>query len=48
VSLWALLRRVVIDSKGVVIELGRTSRLFTGHARDAVMLLEPALYLAGV
>jgi len=40
VSLWALIRRVVIDSKSVVIELGRTQRLFTGHARDAVMLLE--------
>ena len=40
VSLWALIRRVVLDSKSVVIELGRTQRLFTGHARDAVMLLE--------
>jgi len=47
VSLWALLRRVVIDSRGVVIELGRTSRLFTGHARDAVMLLEPACIWPG-
>ena len=40
VSMWALIRRVVTNTKGVVIELGRTQRLFTGHARDAVMLLE--------
>ncbi len=40
VSLWALIRRVVLDSKRVVIDLGRTQRLFTGHARQAVMLLE--------
>jgi hypothetical protein len=47
VSLWSMIRRVVIDSKGVVIELGRTSRLFTGHARDAVMLLEPTCIWPG-
>ena len=40
VGLWALIRRVVLDSKSVVIELGRTQRLFTGHARQAVILLE--------
>ena len=38
--MWALIRRVVIDAKSVVIDLGRTQRLFTGHAREAVMLLE--------
>lgn len=39
-SLWAHVRRVVTDSAGVIIDLGRRSRLFTGNARDAVMLLE--------
>ena len=41
VSLWGLIRRVVTNSKGVVIDLGRTRRLFSGYAREAVMLLEP-------
>jgi Domain of unknown function (DUF222) len=31
-------RRVVFDTAGVVIDLGRRSRLFTGGSRDAVML----------
>jgi Domain of unknown function (DUF222) len=31
-------RRVVMDSAGVVIDLGRRSRLFTGGSRDAVLL----------
>jgi len=31
-------RRVVFDSAGVVINLGRTRRVFTGSARDAVLL----------
>ena len=31
-------RRVVFDTGGVVIDLGRRSRLFTGGARDAVLL----------
>ena len=47
VSLWALLRRVVTDTRGVVIDLGRTTRLFTGHARTAVMLLEPTCVWPG-
>ena len=33
------IRRVVVDSAGVVIDLGRRSRLFRGAAREAVMLL---------
>ena len=33
------IRRVVYDSSGIVIELGRRSRLFRGSSRDAVMLL---------
>lgn len=32
-------RRVVTDDAGVVIDLGRRRRLFTGAARDAVMVL---------
>jgi len=47
VSLWALIRRVIIDAKSVVIELGRTQRLFTGYARDAVMMLEPTCIWPG-
>lgn len=47
VSLWSLIRRVVTDSDGVVIDLGRTSRLFTGFAREAVMLLEPTCVWPG-
>ena len=31
-------RRVVFDTAGVVIDLGRRARLFTGNSRDAVML----------
>jgi hypothetical protein len=31
-------RRIVFDTAGVVIDLGRRSRLFTGGARDAVLL----------
>jgi hypothetical protein len=33
-------RRVVFDTAGVVIDLGRRSRLFTGGARDAVLLAD--------
>ena len=47
VSLWSMIRRVVTDGKGVVIDLGRTSRLFTGFAREAVMLLEPTCIWPG-
>lgn len=32
-------RRVVVDAKSVPIDLGRASRLFTGAARDAALLL---------
>jgi hypothetical protein len=32
-------RRVVVDSAGVVIDLGRRQRLFTGAARDAAKLM---------
>jgi hypothetical protein len=33
-------RRVMLDTAGVVIDLGRRSRLFTGGARDAVLLAD--------
>jgi hypothetical protein len=39
--------RVVFDSAGVVVNLGRKSRLFTGAARDAVRLQDPHCTLAG-
>ena len=47
VSLWSMIRRVVTDGKGMVIDLGRISRLFTGFAREAVMLLEPTCIWPG-
>jgi hypothetical protein len=33
--LWEHIRRVVRDASGVVIDMGRRSRLFTGAARQA-------------
>ncbi len=39
VALWGHLRRVVRDATGVVIDMGRRSRLFTGASREAVLLL---------
>jgi hypothetical protein len=39
VALWGHIRRVVRDQAGVVVDLGRRSRLFTGAAREAVMFL---------
>jgi hypothetical protein len=40
-------RRVVYDSRGVVINLGRQSRLFTGAARDAIRLQDAHCTTAG-
>lgn len=37
-ALLGRVRRVVYDSRGVVIDLGRSSRLFTGSSREAVWL----------
>jgi hypothetical protein len=37
-ALCGRVRRVVLDTAGVVIDLGRRARLFTGGARDAVLL----------
>ena len=47
VALVAHVRRVVYDTQGVVIDLGRRQRLFTGAARDAVMLLATVCAWAG-
>ncbi|MDW3218105.1 MAG: DUF222 domain-containing protein [Acidimicrobiales bacterium] len=46
-SLVSNVRRVVFDAGGVVIDLGRRSRLFTGNARDAALLSELACYWTG-
>ena len=46
-SLIGHVRRVVVNSAGVVIDLGRRSRLFTGGARDAALLTEAACYWTG-
>ena len=40
-------RRVVIDSAGVVVDVGRKQRLFTGALRDAVMLGSPWCFWPG-
>jgi hypothetical protein len=36
--MWGRIRKVMLDPAGVVIDLGRKQRLFTGGARDAVLL----------
>jgi hypothetical protein len=46
-SLIGHVRRVVVNAAGVVIDLGRRSRLFTGNARDAALLSEVACYWTG-
>jgi hypothetical protein len=38
VSLLGDIRRIITDAKGVVIDMGRRSRLYTGHARLAAQL----------
>lgn len=40
VGLWARVRRVVVDARGVTIDLG-TARYFTGSARHAVLVTNP-------
>lgn len=37
-ALWGQIRRVLVESDGVVLDLGRRRRVFTGASRDAVML----------
>lgn len=46
-SLADRVRRVLINSKGVVIDLGRKTRLFTGSARLAVKLQHPTCIWPG-
>ena len=45
-SLWNHIRRVVIDTKAVTIDLGR-ARSFTANARDAVLLNNPTCIWPG-
>ena len=40
-------RRVVVDSAGVIINLGRKQRLFTGGVRDTILALQVACMWAG-
>ena len=40
-------RRVVLNAQGVVINLGRRARLFTGGARDAALLAHPRCVWVG-
>jgi len=37
-ALWGRIRRVLVDADGVVLDMGRRSRVFTGARREAVML----------
>ncbi|MEM1334208.1 MAG: hypothetical protein AAGG08_12180 [Actinomycetota bacterium] len=39
-ALWAHIRRLVRDAAGTAVDLGRRRRLFTGSARDAVLLTQ--------
>ena len=45
--IWGQVRRVVVDSAGVVINMGRRRRLFTGNARQAVLLQSSRCVVAG-
>ena len=45
--IWGQVRRVVVDSAGVVINMGRRQRLFTGNAREAVLLQSSRCVVAG-
>jgi hypothetical protein len=44
---WGQIRRVVVDAAGVVVDMGRRRRLFTGNARHAVMLQATHCVAAG-
>lgn len=46
-ALWGHLHRVVIDSASTVIDLGRTSRFFTGSARKAAQGLSALCHMPG-
>ncbi len=45
--IWGQVRRVVVDSAGVVINMGRRQRLFRGNAREAVLLQSSRCVVAG-
>jgi hypothetical protein len=45
--IWGQVRRVVVDSAGVVVNMGRRSRLFTGNARQAILLQSSRCVVAG-
>jgi hypothetical protein len=45
--IWGQVRRVVVDSAGVVINMGRRRRLFTGNAKQAVLLQSSRCVVAG-
>jgi hypothetical protein len=45
--IWGQVRRVVVDSAGVVINMGRRRRLFTGNAREAILLQSSRCVVAG-
>ena len=45
--IWGQVRRVIVDSAGVVINMGRRRRLFTGNARQAVLLQSSRCVVAG-
>jgi hypothetical protein len=45
--MWGQVRRVVVDSAGVVINMGRRRRLFTGNAKEAVLLQSSRCVVAG-
>ncbi len=45
--MWGQVRRVVVDSAGVVINMGRRRRLFTGNARQAILLQSSRCVVAG-
>ena len=45
--MWGHVRRVVVDSAGVVINMGRRRRLFTGNARQAILLQSSRCVVAG-
>jgi hypothetical protein len=45
--IWGQVRRVVVDSAGVVVNMGRRRRLFTGNARQAILLQSSRCVVAG-
>jgi hypothetical protein len=45
--IWGQVRRVVVDSAGVVINMGRRRRLFSGNARQAVLLQSSRCVVTG-